>query len=204
MRSFVHSLADLISRHPVSFSFCLFVLGCLISVFAADIRRFLDVRPRQFRKLLFVARAAFYRVRIESLDQAHENTYGLLLRVLEPVVSALALIGTVVVLHFLLTIDPVVLHRPYRRWEQIGELILSLASGFVAGRLLSLGDLLRRLASYDKSREKLVAKAAKCLAKLGVPYEEGLAFVGSHERGIMSRDIRLTDTGSATAQPSAK
>ncbi|HEV8524854.1 MAG TPA: hypothetical protein VGQ71_10170, partial [Terriglobales bacterium] len=65
-----------LQNHPLAVAFALFVLSCVVSLYAAEIRFFLTKWPRNKLREATLNRA---KSRLRTLNMLHENSYHLLL-----------------------------------------------------------------------------------------------------------------------------
>lgn len=138
-------IPDWLMKPETLFAIGLFLLGVLVSVFSTDIRRFLSLPPRKWKK----ARAARLRYRLNLTKRLHNDPYRLLLYLLWSIAEA----GWQVVITFLpalwiLSFLPVFTGKPKQPFNLEGMLMP--ASGILFSWIWNLRKTVDDLYHYDE------------------------------------------------------
>ena len=72
---YLHSLTDWLGKHTLLYAFALFLVGCFVSLYSAEVKRFLHVWPRT---RLNQAHQNSVRQRLDLMKRLHKNPYNLL------------------------------------------------------------------------------------------------------------------------------
>jgi hypothetical protein len=150
MKDISLSISGWISGHSIAFTLILFLLGCLVSLFSAEIKQFVRSWPR--RKFGEFDRD-FTKRRIALLKSIHKDSYYLNLwfiwNILDLIFwsitwNGLVILGTIAIMH---------------KGSEIS--IWGTMSGLLVGKAIKMREIVNQLYSFDKSVKELEEHLAK-------------------------------------------
>jgi|SRR5437667_1507601 len=151
----MHALIDWLQNHPVAYPAILFVLACIVSIYAGDIKRFLHQWPRT--TLRAAARNSTVQ-RLELLKSLQPgNAYNLLFY------FALQFIGFVFESIAIIIVANIVFAAAH--WKVAAGTYFALIAGAFCGRCNTVRKVLAQLGEYPQS----VAELEKQLADVQKP-----------------------------------
>jgi hypothetical protein len=147
----MHLLTEWLKGHTLLYTFILFLISALFSLYSQDIRRFLHEWPRTKAKALKTRRDAAIR-RLELLSLLYNNSYQLLLYFATQFVQMIfgwliwAAILTVIAL--------------FSKTQVSRGVVFGVFAGLFIGRLQEIRGVLVQLTRYDRSVATLQQQAS--------------------------------------------
>lgn len=160
------SLYDWVTNHPLAVTVLLFVLGCVVSLYAGEIRRALSIPPQTVRVWSLKIQLASLEYRIGNLTRCHESSYRTLLHFLPLSITPFLF----VFMTSLMTWVDTQLPQPHPGSHPILDRVFLAGwifmSGVILARLFALQKFFWKLRDYEDSLAKLKEAHAKVCKKL--------------------------------------
>ena len=152
------SVKDWLWSHPLLYPFILFVLACLVEIYARDIRSFLHNWPRTKKTVRGVAKDDLTK-RLVLLKSLHNDSYQLILYLAH---KGFELIIEWIVVAVTLSVILLVLHHTI---EDILSSLIGVCLGALTGMFYDIRKVLNQLSDYDRAVTKLQNKLDDLKAK---------------------------------------
>lgn len=136
------ALKDWAWAHPLLYPFILFVLACLVEIYAKDIRSFLHHWPRTNERWRNVKEKDLVN-RLELLKTLHNDGYRLLIYLVS---RAIGLFFSCFLTSFVVLVYAVLIHERNR-----GALADGVSFGLIVGTLYDVNGVLKQLINYDET-----------------------------------------------------
>lgn len=161
------SLYDWVTTHALSVTVLLFVLGCVVSLYAGEIRRALAIPPQTVRVWSLKIQRESLEYRIANLTRCHESSYQTLLHVLSLSITPFLFVFVTSLMTFVDAHlpDPHAGSHPTLDRVFVGGWIFM--NGVILARLIALQTFFWKLRDYEDSLAKLKEAHAKVCKKLG-------------------------------------
>lgn len=152
MNSYYDSIVDWSGRHPTALALILFALGCVISLYSKEIRKFLHTWPRTSNAIDNIS-YKMMKHDLAEIEALHNNTYNLVFYALSLFVAGTTRIVVVVGAIYLL--------NDIAKSPMSTTAVIGLSLGMFMGRVGDLRRLVDRLINYEKSSAFIKNEIAK-------------------------------------------
>jgi hypothetical protein len=146
---------------PVLLSFAFFVL----SLFGAEIRRFMNVPPNKARNRWNSGILAAYQSELDNVTRLHNNLYEIITYVLSELGSACRISIVYLAVGCLVQILLILAKADNGERQFFSLWFFTMVPTFIAGALMKIGFVMKTLKDYDKNVAVLEAKIAKYKAR---------------------------------------
>jgi MFS family permease len=145
-------LGDWFGRHPLLYTFLLFLIACFVSIYSSDVKRFLHEWPRTKVKARQANRLVVTQ-RLELLNHVHGNSYNL--------IFYFALQFIEMVFEFLLLAIVATILAKVAAIKSLSGVMFGLFCGAFVGRCYTVRGVLKQLSNYDHSVSELQRQLAE-------------------------------------------
>ncbi len=148
----LHTITEWLKNHPLLYPFILFVLAAFVSIYSAELKRFLHHWPKTAEHSRKAAQQVVIH-RLAILNALHNDSYQLLLYFADKFITlVIEGLGLMVIISVIGLITKI--HIELIVW-------VSMMTGSLTGAVLEVRRVLKELVNYDQSVNTLQAYLAK-------------------------------------------